>query len=168
MIFNVRINEELIFEQAELSSQEEAISLLADALKGQGYVKKDYKKAILRREKEYPTGLPSLPPMVAIPHADHNLVKQNSIAVATLKKPVVFYNMESPEQKLDIYIVIMLAISEPHGQVEMLQKIITLIQNKQLKDIILNSNKKRILSVFKKEVLTEYDINIKGMKFSGE
>jgi PTS system galactitol-specific IIA component len=50
--------------------------------------------------------------------------------------------MENVEQPLDIKIVIMLAISEPHGQIEMLQKIVSIIQDESLTERIANSKSK--------------------------
>ena len=94
MSINVVVTKELVFPQVEASTKEEVIYLLADALERQGFVKDTYKDAILAREKEYPTGLPSTSPVVAIPHADNNLVNTTSIAVAALKSPVKFHNME--------------------------------------------------------------------------
>ena len=77
-----------------------------------------------RTGKEYPTGLPSTPPGIAIPHANYEMVNKTTLAIATLKDPVLFHNMENNNEQLPIQIVIMMAIGEPHGQVEMLQKLL--------------------------------------------
>ena len=134
MSINVVVTKELVFPQVEASTKEEVISLLADALEKQGFVKDTYKDAILVREKEYPTGLPSTSPVVAIPHADNNLVNTTSIAVAAL----------------------MMAIAEPHGQIEMLQRIIGFIQNDEAKNKLVHSvNKEEILKVIQESILKE-------------
>ena len=127
MSINVVVTKELVFPQVEASTKEEVISLLADALEKQGFVKDTYKDAILAREKEYPTGLPSTSPMVAIPHADNNHVNTTSIAVA-----------------------------EPHGQIEMLQRIIGCSQNDEAKNKLVHSvDKEKILEVIQESILKE-------------
>lgn len=156
MSINVVVTKELVFPQLEVSTKEEVITLLADALERQGFVKDTYKDAILIREKEYPTGLPSTNLVVAIPHADNNLVNTTSIAVAALKNPVKFHNMEEVNQTVEAQIVIMMAIAEPHGQVEMLQRIIGFVQNDDEKNKLVHSvNEEEILAVLKESILKE-------------
>ena len=58
-------------------------------------MKNEYVEAIKQREKEYPTGLPSTDPVVAIPHANYEMVKKTTLAIATLNEPVLFENMEN-------------------------------------------------------------------------
>ena len=94
--------------------------------------------------------------MVAIPHADNNLVNTTSIAVASLKNPVKFHNMEEVDQTVDVQIVIMMAIAEPHGQIEMLQRIIGFIQNDEAKNKLVHSvDKEKILEVIQESILKE-------------
>ena len=58
--------------------------------------------------------------------------------------------MDDPSITLDVQIVIMLALNEPHGHIEMLQKIISLIQNSEdLKKIIEAKSDEAILEVVK-------------------
>lgn len=79
---------------------------------------------------------------IAIPHADFDLVNKTTIAIGVLDETVTFQSMENVEQPLDIKIVIMLAISEPHGQIEILQKIVSIIQDESLTERIANSKSK--------------------------
>ncbi|WP_127836792.1 PTS sugar transporter subunit IIA [Clostridium prolinivorans] len=127
---------DLIFKDLEFSNNMEALEFLASKLYEKGYVKKEYIQAILEREKEYPTGLPSIDIKIAIPHADHTLVNKAALAIGILKNPVGFKAMDAPDKTLDVRIIIMLALNEPHGHIEMLQRIVKLIQNpKVLKEI---------------------------------
>ena len=48
MSINVVVTKELVFPQVEASTKEEVISLLANALEKQGFVKDTYKDAILQ------------------------------------------------------------------------------------------------------------------------
>lgn len=152
----ITFNEDLILRQIDVKKKDEVLSKLVDKLIKQDLVKEEYKKAILSREREYPTGLPSSVPMVAIPHADYNLVNQTSIAVATLKEPVTFNNMESVKEEVDVQIVILLAIKEPHGQIEMLQRIISFIQSDVKKVELLNSvTNEEMKKIIEEELIKE-------------
>lgn len=123
------LNKELVFRNIKGKNQQEILAYLSGQLFEKGYVKEEYIQAIQKREQQYPTGLPSTPPGIAIPHANFELVNKTTLAIATLAEPVDFYNMEETDQTLKIRIVIMMAIGEPHGQVEMLQKIVGIIQD---------------------------------------
>ncbi|MCV3295518.1 MAG: PTS sugar transporter subunit IIA [Oenococcus sp.] len=139
MTVDLVIDKNLLLPRLKFHTQNEALTYLADQLYKQGKVKAEYRAAILKREDEYPTGLPSTKPAVAIPHADYNLVNETSLAVGTLEQPISFHNMEDVKSTLDVEIIIMMAISEPHGQVEMLQRIVSLIQNEELRKKILDA-----------------------------
>ncbi|MGM0138308.1 PTS system, galactitol-specific IIA component [Enterococcus sp. DIV0755b] len=134
------LHEELVFRDLDVKNSDEALDYLAKQLFEKGYVKEQYITAIKEREREYPTGLPSTQPAVAIPHANYELVNKTTLAIATLKKSVGFHNMEENAVTLPVQIIIMMAIGEPHGQVEMLQKIVGLIQNEPLRKKMINAH----------------------------
>ncbi|WP_291648207.1 PTS sugar transporter subunit IIA [Clostridium sp.] len=140
----------LIYRNLEFNSSSEILGFLADKLKDEGFAKDGYKEAILKREVEYPTGLPATI-KIAIPHCDHTLVNESAIAMGILNNPVDFQAMDDPSVTLDVQIVIMLALNEPHGHIEMLQKIISLIQNSEdLKKIIEADSDNNVIEVIKK------------------
>ncbi len=118
----------LVYRDLDFSDKTEVLEFLANKLYEEKFVKKGYKEAILKRESEYPTALPA-EIKIAIPHCDHTLVNVPAIAMGILNNKVDFQAMDDPEMKLGVQIVIMLALNEPHGHIEMLQKIISLIQN---------------------------------------
>ena len=137
MISELYFAKDLIFKDFEFSSNVEVLKFLSSKLYEKGYVKDGYEEAIIDREKEYPTALPSVDIKIAIPHANHTLVNKAAIAIAILKAPVEFSSMEDSDIKLNVQIVIMLALDEPHGHIKMLQNIVKLIQNPEaLKAII--------------------------------
>lgn len=150
---NLELNESLVFRNLLLSSDKEVLKYLSEQLFKEKYVHKEYIDAIQKREQEYPTGLPSPDPGVAIPHANFELVETTTLAIATLKEPVEFRNMENNEEMLPIKIVIMMAIKEPHGQVEMLQKIVGIIQNESLRKAMVEADSdSELLSLLEKAV----------------
>lgn len=140
MNVTVELKKENILTNLNFQTKEEVLRFLANHLYEEGYVKEEYKKAIVEREHKYPTGLPSAGVNIAIPHTNHDLVNETTIAIGVLDKPVSFYSMEDSETPLDIQIVIMLAIGEPKGQIEMLQRIVAIIQNEELTKKILASD----------------------------
>ncbi|WP_203623664.1 MULTISPECIES: PTS sugar transporter subunit IIA [unclassified Lacticaseibacillus] len=135
----IKYDRNLFFPSQQFESATEALTFLSGQLITQGYAKDGYTEAILKREQVYPTGLPSAEPRVAIPHADSKFINQTAIAVATLTEPVTFSDMEDTKKNLDVSIIIMLAIKEPHGQVEMLQSVVGIIQNNVLMKQILSA-----------------------------
>lgn len=146
----VYFEKDLVFKNLEFSSNMEVLEFLSTKLYEKGYVKKEYKQAILDREKEYPTGLPSADIKIAIPHANHDLVNKATLAIGVLNKPVIFKAMDDPDKELSVSIVIMLALNEPHGHIEMLQRIVNLIKNPEtLKEITKASSCEEIIDKLK-------------------
>ena len=54
------------------------------------------------------------------------------ISIATLKEPVIFNVMGSPDEQVDVSIIFMLALSDPNMQLELLQNLVQVLQNKEL------------------------------------
>ena len=41
--------------------------------------------------------------------------------------------MDNPKEELSVRLIIVLAMSKPHGQIEMLQRVVNVIQNEELR-----------------------------------
>jgi PTS system galactitol-specific IIA component len=108
---------------------EEVIQLLADKLHAAGYVGPQYGEATIARERIHPTGLPTKPFPIAIPHADADGVITSALAFAVVKEPVVFCNMVEPEEELPVEMVFMIANGSPEEQVKVLRKLASLFCN---------------------------------------
>lgn len=126
------LDKQLIELQYEASSREEVTTYLAKRLEAEGYIKSSFLPAVLEREKTYPTGLPLATFGVAIPHTDPEHVHKPAISVATLKEPVIFHKMGSPDETVQAKIVFVLAISEPSKQLVMLEKLMTLFRKEEV------------------------------------
>lgn len=145
---NNLLNPDLVQVQYEAKTKEEVIEKLAKMLIDKGYAKRSYLEAILEREKVFPTGLPTEGVGVAIPHADIKHVNIPAIAIAILKNPVEFNVMGNPDEKVDVNIVFMLAIKEPHMQVNLLKNLVSVFQDKKLLIRLTNTtNKNNIISL---------------------
>ncbi|MGD9475253.1 MAG: PTS sugar transporter subunit IIA [Eubacteriaceae bacterium] len=115
----------------QADNQIEAIEIAALPLLEKKMVKESFVAAVLEREKTFPTGLPTSIG-VAIPHTDSKHVIDEGISIAILKNPVEFRGMGNPKEIVKVEIIILLAIKNPAKQLGILQKIITIIQNKEM------------------------------------
>ena len=79
------LNKDLIYFFNEKVDRDEAMMKLASLLKNGGFVKESFEKAVLDREKIFPTGLPTKPIGVAIPHTDAEHVNKGAMAVGILR-----------------------------------------------------------------------------------
>jgi PTS system galactitol-specific IIA component len=80
-MFNVR----MMRVGAEAKNTEEAIRLVGGMMAAEGYVEELYWQDVYAREQKFPTGLPTQPVAIAIPHADPDKVLKGGIAVAVFK-----------------------------------------------------------------------------------
>ncbi|GMG95329.1 PTS sugar transporter subunit IIA [Tepidimicrobium xylanilyticum] len=126
------LDKELIFLNFEAEDWKDLLSRLSDILYEKGYVKKSFKEAILKREKVFPTGLPTLGVKVALPHTDTKHVLKPAILVSTLKKPISFKEMGNGVNDLDVEIVFLLAVTNPSYQVQLLQRLINMFSKKNI------------------------------------
>ena len=93
-------------------------------------VKASWAKAVLLREREFPTGLPT-PIPVAIPHTDSVHVITDGIGFFRAIKPIKFGEMGATDQFVDVQIIIPLLISNHEEQVNLLMKVITAVQDEK-------------------------------------
>lgn len=127
--WRMKIDKELVVIDLEADSKEEVLTVLGTQLTEQGFVKEEFVESVLKREMSYPTGLPTSPFGVAIPHTDGDMVNHSKIAFASLKNPVKFTAMGQGEAQVDVKLVFMLALQKPADQLESLQKLVGLFQD---------------------------------------
>lgn len=94
----------------------------------QGFVEQSWLAAVVEREREFPTGLPT-PIPVAIPHTDSAHVKVDGIGFFRLAHPVSFGEMGSIASNIDVSIIIPLLITDPKNQVDLLMSVINAVQD---------------------------------------
>jgi len=128
----VHVSPSLVTIIEEQLTKEEIVRRVSAPLLAAGLVKESYTNALLEREKSFPTGLPTEGIGVAIPHTDCEHVNMAAMAIGILRHPIQFQNMVDPEQGIDVRILFMLAIDEPHGQIEMLQRLTDVLQDASL------------------------------------
>ena len=119
----------------ETVDAQDAIRKLTAILVETGHVMPEFAEDVWKREVSFPTGLPTQPLAVAIPHADPDHVKRSAVCVGILNSPIQFAQMGTDGSTLlDIRLIFLLAIKEKEKQVDMIQQLITLIQSPSLLD----------------------------------
>lgn len=151
--------ESVILLDIESDSKEEVLELMGRNLVEKGLVKESFITAILERENQFPTGLPTAGVSVAIPHTDVEHVNKKTISIGILKKQVNFGVMGDDSETTPVQIVFMLAIDEAHSQLKLLQNLMQIFQDEKiLKYIVKETNKSRI----KKIIVEKLDVELKG------
>jgi galactitol PTS system EIIA component len=118
---------------AKAANTKEAIKLLGTLMAQADFVEKAYWEDVYKREQTYPTGLPTQPVAIAIPHADPDRVIKSGIAVAVFNEPVKFRIMGSNDpDELDVPVVFMLALKDFKQQTAVIRDLLMLIQSKTI------------------------------------
>lgn len=117
-----------------------------------GYVEESYKRALLTREEEYPTGLELEHTAIAIPHTTVDHIKKPFVYLNKLnKQKIKFIQMGTDDVDVKPYYILMLGIKEPSQQVTLLAELMELFSNESfIKAIDDATTKEEIINVFKK------------------
>ncbi|WP_086349197.1 PTS sugar transporter subunit IIA [Candidatus Enterococcus clewellii] len=121
-------NHQIALLKKNVSSKEVAFELLANELMEKQCVNQDFLANVIKRELVFPTGLEINGIGVAIPHTDSEYVKESQVAFMSLTTPIQFKSMGSKDKEVNVSILFMLALKEPHEQLEMLQRLIEMFQ----------------------------------------
>ncbi|WP_281522118.1 PTS sugar transporter subunit IIA [Dubosiella newyorkensis] len=113
-------------------SKESAIKIAADELYKRGIVKETFFENVVKREKEFPTGLHTGKYGVAIPHTDSEFVDRSQVGFISLDKPVKFKNMGNTAEDVDVTHIFMIAMAQPHEQADTLMKLMEMFSNEGL------------------------------------
>ena len=126
------LNQALIVTGMEASDYKDVMKNLGSVVIKEGYAKESYVGALITREEEYPTGLDVDGMGVAIPHTSVEHVKKAGIAIAALKQPVTFTQMGTDDETVEVSLVFMLAVVDPNAHIDKLQRIVEMIQDKEM------------------------------------
>lgn len=144
------LDERLVFIDADVSTAEDAIRLMAARLEECGYVSPGYAEMVIEREKVFPTGLPGKTMCIAIPHTDPTLVNKPAIGVIVPRNTVSFDMMGEPGTKLDVSLIMPLVIKNPAKQIELLKEMMHVIQDgERLEKIRASTNAAEILDLLR-------------------
>lgn len=153
------LDSSIILLDVEAETKEDVLQTMADNLKAKNLIKDTYLDAIIKREQEFATGLPTAGYSVAIPHTDVEHVNQKTISVAVLKEPVDFGVMGDPVETTPVKIVFMLAMDEANTQLSLLQRLMQIFQDEGTLTFLANEkNKEKIANL----LLDKLDITYEG------
>lgn len=116
--------------EGDVASADEAILLCGHALESAGCVTSDFADECIKRELDYPTGLPTDIP-VALPHCQSDAILRSTLCYLRLRNKVKFYRMDDDEDWILTRHVFNLAIL-PGNHLEFLSKTISLLQNEDV------------------------------------
>lgn len=149
------LKESLIFTNLEAKTYEDVMRAVGQKVTAEGFAKESYVDALINREKDFPTGLDIDGFGVAIPHTDVSHVNKAATAIAILKNPVTFVQMGTDDDYVDAKVVFVLAVDDPKGHLEQLQRIISIIQDKNVLEKLTQVNEaSEIINVIKEKEKT--------------
>ncbi len=135
-------------------SVEQVIHQLAQPLIAEKLVVTDFAEHVLAREQQFPTGLPTEPVGVAIPHTDHHHVHRNAISLGILPQPIAFADMGGEPEAVPVRVVFLLALGESNKQLNVLGWIMELIQDADVMQQLLQLDDPQIYQLIS-ESMTE-------------
>ena len=149
------LRESLIFTNLEAKTYEDVMRAVGQKVTAEGFAKESYVDALISREKDFPTGLDIDGFGVAIPHTDVSHVNKAATAIAILKNPVTFVQMGTDDDYVDAKVIFVLAVDDPKGHLEQLQRIISIIQDKDALEKLTQVNEaSEIINVIKEKEKT--------------
>lgn len=146
------LDKAVIVPDLEAETWEDVMKHLGQKLIDAGYTKESYIDALITREKDFPTGLDIDGMGVAIPHTDVSHVNKAAIAIGVLKEPVTFIQMGTDDEEVGVKLIFMLAVTDPNAHIDELQRIIEIIQDKEvLEKLFTVTDKETIIEVIKEK-----------------
>lgn len=134
----------------EAKDYQEALQCSGEALYKAGYVNADFANACIRREKKFPTGLPTKIP-TAIPHTDAEYVNKDCLCFLRLSQSVPFVRMDCDEL-IDCSLIVNMALCDGKKQVQVLSKLIQMLQNTELVQKCLSDPEEDVKNFLKEQI----------------
>ncbi|MCB6602854.1 PTS sugar transporter subunit IIA, partial [Erysipelatoclostridium ramosum] len=102
--FKEIFREDLYFTNLKLKTRDDVLQYISDAMIAKGYMKEENKQSVFKREAMATTELGSL---VAMPHSLENDMKEASVSVTILEKPIVW-----DQEKVQVVLLLNIPISK--------------------------------------------------------
>lgn len=150
----IAINENLILTNIDAADSKQVLYELSKKMYECGYVKNTFCEAVLKREKEFPTGLKCPKYNIAIPHTESAHVNRTCIGVATMQQGVDFQRMDEPKEAINVKLVVLLASAGGHVHIKMLGSIMKILQNETIvQQLVKSENKYEITEILQQYLL---------------
>ena len=144
---------DLIFTDLTFETPEQAIRYGAQAMWQHGYVKKEYAESVLEREEQFPTGLPTEPFGIAIPHTNSSFVNKDAVCMIRLAHSLPFRQMGDSDTRVDVRLLFLLAVSVGDTHIELLSKLMEMFSDEiLLKQMMTAADKETIAEILEQAV----------------
>lgn len=129
----ITIDKDIVLIGLQADTKEAAIAEVVKKMAEHGYVEHEYYVAVIEREKDYPTGLPSEGVRTAVPHAFSDTVKKTGVGIARLVSPVIFHNMADKQEELPVELIFVMAnAGGEDAHINDLQELMSVFSKKRL------------------------------------
>lgn len=125
------------------------LSKVSDCLIEKGYVVPEYRSEIIKREKEFPTGLVTKSINVSIPHSETEYVLREGIVIAIPPEKIKFNRMDNPDEEIEVEVSFILLLKDKNKHIAVLQELAGLLQSENLYKIKYCDSKEDIEQLLK-------------------
>ncbi|WP_196599434.1 PTS sugar transporter subunit IIA [Pectinatus frisingensis] len=139
-MINNYIYPELIWINKAFLNRDDLFKSFSSWLVQNGYVEKNYYQSLTKRENAFPTGLDIGGYSVAIPHSECKNIKKEFVGIVILASPISMNKMDNSYIKIPVDCFFFLGIKNGQDHIEVLQKIIKIIKNKNTIKALKSSN----------------------------
>lgn len=122
---------QLIFLDKAYANSAAFFSAIFRELSAGGYVRDTFLPAIIERENTYPTGLPTRPVAIALPHTDPQHVVRPFISVTRLRQPLAWHEMGNDEHLLEVHFIVLLGFVDHSSHLKVLQKLMDCLADEE-------------------------------------
>lgn len=144
------INPNYIWNNIDIKNESDIFEMVYKKGFEEGKLEETYLDSIIKREKEYPTGLYLDSYNIAIPHTDAEHTKEEFVAIIKPNSQVSFMNMEDPDEALEVDLIFLLALKNSENQLAVLQEVMQIIQDEAvIKNILESKNNEDIIKTLK-------------------
>ena len=141
-----------IFKDVEADTFETLIKKMSEPLINDHRVSEEFPYKVCEREQIFPTGLPTEPYGVAIPHTDPEYVLENTISIAVLKQPLEMVVMGSDQEKVMVSIIFLLSLGESNKQLNILKQLMKGFQDESILTAFMKGTKEEIYQIAKENM----------------
>jgi len=135
----------------------ETLKRVSEYLYDKGLVKETYVESLLKREKEFPTGLQSEKGVgVAIPHADIEHVLEEAFVAIFPTKTLHFHKMDEPEKEIPVDLVLLLVVKSTQGYMKFLSDLASTINDEKFAELVESRKTEEIIDFLIKNILKKH------------
>jgi len=135
----------------------EALRRASQYLYNKGLVKETYVESLLKREKEFPTGLQSEKGIgVAIPHADIEHVLEEAFLAMFPTKTLYFHKMDEPDKKIPVDLVLLLVVKSTQGYMKFLSDLASTINDEKFAELVESGKTEEVINFLVKNILEKH------------